>query len=130
MITRSPFIGTSWIALAFLFALTPSTAMGNCQTQGVAAWELLQPFNAVQDNGFNVVFELDEFDQRGQFTGVAHYYTGSDFHRVEGRANAHLDGMNLELSVSWPNKSVGGYTGHIDSSGGLLGVTKDLQDPT
>jgi hypothetical protein len=93
-------------------------------------WNLLRTFNAVQANGFNVVFEIDEV-MNGKAAGSAHYYTGSNFERVDGKAQVNFfDGQELRLDVFWANKSFGHYTGHIDQTGRLAGITKDLQNPT
>jgi hypothetical protein len=62
MIPSSSSIATSWISLAILFALSPSTAMADC--------DLLRKFNAVQSNGFNVVFDLSDVEN-GKATGSA-----------------------------------------------------------
>ena len=81
MIPRSPSIA-SWISLAILFALPPSTATADC--------DLLGKFNAVQSNGFNVVFDLSDVEN-GKATGSAHYFGGSDFRQVNGQADATFD---------------------------------------
>ena len=108
----------SCMVLVFLFALSPSTAMADC--------DLLQKFNAVQSNGFNVVFDLSDVEN-GKATGSAHYFGGSDFRQVNGQADATFDGLSLTIDVHWDNGSIGHYEGRIDQFGHLAGVTKDLQ---
>jgi hypothetical protein len=126
VINRPSSTATSSILAVFL-ALLPSTAMADCQ-----AWELLHKFSAVQDNGYNVVFEVDVAN--GKVTGSAHYFTGDDFHRVNGDVNGDFDGQGLHISVWWPaTKALGQYDGLFDSidetTAHLKGITKDLQDP-
>jgi hypothetical protein len=77
-------------------------------------------------NEINVVFELGEVVD-GKVSGSAHYYAGPDFGRVEGNASGTFDGDVLDIFVWWPNKAYGEYNGHIDSTGHLAGVTRDLQ---
>ena len=108
----------SCMVLVFLFALSPSTAMADC--------DLLRKFNAVQSNGFNVVFDLSDVEN-GKATGSAHYFGDSDFHQVNGQADATFDGLSLTIDVHWDNGSIGHYEGRIDpASGHLTGATKDL----
>jgi hypothetical protein len=47
------------------------------------------------------VFELSKTSGYYQYEGSAHYYTGSDFHEVRGRASANLDGPRLNILVAW-----------------------------
>ena len=121
-INLSARIATSWIVLTLLLGVPSSVAAAECQ-----AWQWLQKFNAIQDNGFSVVFDLSEVKD-GKATGSAHYYADPDFRRVQGKANATFDGSVLRISVWWPqNSAMGEYRGHIDSGGNLAGVTQDLQ---
>ena len=121
-INPSALIATSWMVLTFWLGPPSSAAAAECQ-----AWQLLQKFNAIQDNGFSVVFDLSEV-RDGKATGSAHYYADPDFRRVQGKADATFDGSALTISVWWPrNKALGEYKGHIDSGGNLAGVTQDLQ---
>src|SRR5262245_41411854 len=106
------------MVLVFLFALAPSTAMADC--------DLLRKFNAVQSNGFNVVFDLSDVEN-GKATGSAHYFGGEDFRQVNGQADATFDGLSLTIDVHWENGSIGHYEGRIDGSGHLAGATKDLK---
>ena len=118
MLGRSSFIATSWIALAILFALSPSAAMADC--------DLLQKFSAVQANGVNVVFELDDVVD-GRAKGSAHYLAGADLRQVNGQADGTFDGLRSTIDVRWENGAVGHYEGRIDpASGRLAGATKDL----
>ncbi len=121
-LNRSALIATAWLVLASLLGLSSPATAGQCQT-----WQWLQKFNAIQDNGFSVVFDLSEV-RDGKATGSAHYYADPDFRRVQGTANATFDGSVLRISVWWPqNSAMGEYSGHIDSGGYLAGVTQDLQ---
>jgi hypothetical protein len=118
----SALIATSWMVLTLWLGPPSSAAAAECQ-----AWQLLQKFNAIQDNGFSVVFDLSEV-RDGKATGSAHYYADPDFRRVQGKADATFDGSTLTISVWWPqNKALGESKGHIDSGGNLAGVTQDLQ---
>ena len=106
------------MVIVFLFALAPATAMADC--------DLLRKFNAVQSNGFNVVFDLSDVES-GKATGSAHYFEEPDFEQVNGQADATFDGLNLTIDVHWGNGSIGHYEGRIDpGSGHLTGATKDL----
>ena len=110
------------LAAAVLFGLWPSAALADCER-----WELLRKFNAVQENGFAVVFDMSEVKD-GKVSGKAHYYTGSDFHLVEGDASGTFDGQVLDIGVWWPaNKALGRYRGHVERGGSLAGMTQDLQ---
>jgi hypothetical protein len=108
--------------LSIGFALAGSAAMAECQS-----WDLLPKFNAVQANGFNVVFELSKTGEN-EYHGSAHYYTGSDFHEVRGDAGARLDGPRVDIWVAWRTSPSGGnvsyYKGNI-SDGILSGLTLD-----
>lgn len=118
MIPRSFSIATSWIALAILFGLSPSSAMADC--------DLLRKFNAVQANGFNAVFNLSDVTN-GKASGTAHYLEGPDLRQVNGQADGTFDGLSLTIDVHWENGSIGHYEGRIDPRNGhLAGATKDL----
>jgi hypothetical protein len=118
MMQRSPSIATRWIGLAILFA-SSSAAAADCQ-----AWQLLRTFNAVQANGFNVVFELDDV-RNGRTSGTAHFFEGSELRRINGQADATFDGTTLTIDVRWTIRRNGHYEGRIEN-GKLAGVTKDL----
>jgi hypothetical protein len=124
MATREYFIAPGSMALAVLFGLSPLSAAANCQV-----WQLPPAFNAVQDNGFNVVFELTELGG-GYVKGWAHYYTGDDFHLVKGWTTGYFDGHALNIGVDWPGQARGVYRGYIDSGGYLAGFTRDVHNPT
>lgn len=123
MIRRPSSTLAGLIALAVPIALLPTAAMSDC--------DLLRKFNAVQANGFNVIFELDDV-VNGQARGSAHYLAGSDLGQVNGQADGSFDGLSLTIDVHWQNGSVGHYEGRIDpASGRLAGATKDLgSDPS
>jgi hypothetical protein len=118
MIGRKWSTSTSSIPLAILFACLSFGANADC--------DLLSKFNAVQANGFNVVFELDDVVD-GQANGSAHYLAGPDLRQVNGQANGTFDGLSLTIDVHWENGSIGHYEGRMDpGSGQLAGATKDL----
>ena len=115
---RTPFFAaTGSISLVVFFTFSTS-ALADC--------DLLRKFNAVQANGYNVVFELDDV-VNGQANGSAHYLAGPDLGQVNGQADGSFDGLSLTIDVHWQNGSVGHYEGRIDpASGRLSGATKDL----
>ncbi len=123
MKTRSTFIATGCLALAFLGAPCGPAAALECES-----WHLLPAFSAVQENGFSVTFELGKL-AGGKATGSAHYYAGADFGRVDGNFSGTFDGNVLDIVVLWPNKSMGRYRGYVESGGSLRGSTIDTQDP-
>ena len=97
-------------SLAIAAILLPVTAFADCQ-----AWQLLRKFNAVQENGYNVVFELDP-PAVDRASGRAHYYAGSDFRRVSGSIAGTFDARGvLRIEVTWENNALGSYEGSIDS---------------
>src|SRR5215467_3965146 len=71
-------MGLITLALPLLSALLPSAASADC--------DLLPKFNAVQANGYNVIFELNDDVVNGQVKGSAHYLADADLHQVNGQA--------------------------------------------
>ena len=119
MISRRSIVAKFWLAVATVLAL-PAAAMADCQ-----AWQLLRVFNAVQENGFNVVFEIDEPKSR-DVTGRAHYYGGGNFARTDGSAIGTFDGNVLKIQVTWQDDTLGLYEGYVERGGSLAGFTRDL----
>ena len=118
MTARSACIGMSWIVVAILSTQSPTAARADC--------ELLRKFNAVQANGFNVVFNLSDV-VNGKASGSAYYLAGPNLDQIGGQADATFDGVRLIIDVRWHNGSIGHYEGRIDDSGHLSGATRDLQ---
>ena len=111
---------TSWLSAAVLTTAValPSAAMAECR-----AWELLPSFAVKQDNGYNVTFAVNVASGKavGDITGSAHYYTGDDFHRVDGQAGGFFNGTGLQIDVTWQNQTLARYDGSINSEGSLQG---------
>ena len=118
---KSSYILACHIALALLCGQTHTAAAVECSD-----WRLRPVFDAVQENGFSVVFELTDLNG-GVATGSAHYFSGPT--RVEGDFTGIFDGNVLDVVVQWPNESMGHYHGYVESGGSLAGLTFDDQDP-
>ncbi len=120
---------TSWLSGAVLttaVAVLPFAAMAECR-----AWELLPSFAVKQDNGYNVTFAVNVASGKvvGDITGSAHYYTGDDFHRVDGKAGGFFNGTGLQIDVMWQNEVQARYDGSINSEGHFTGTTRKLSNP-
>jgi hypothetical protein len=105
------------LAVLALFSFLPSAALADC--------DLLRTFNAVQGNGYTVVF--DDIDvTNGRAFGPAHYFGGRDFKGAKGQADGSFDGLNFVVDVSWATGGRGHYEGRIDPNNGQMkGATKD-----
>lgn len=68
-----------------------------------------QGFNAIQENGYNVVLKLGAL-QGGQAQGSAYYHTGSDFRRVNGAARlSFYKDDHFEITVRWETSQAGRF---------------------
>lgn len=121
MIPKSALTVLSSIALAIAIGLPASPAMAACES-----WQLLRKFSAVQENGYTVVFELDDVGV-GSTSGRASYYGNDGL--VQGSALATFDGIGLSVQVTWQDDTLGQYDGYIESDGGLAGFTRNLSVP-
>ncbi len=119
VISRCSTVLKFWLAVATVLAV-PVAAIADCQT-----WQLLRIFNAVQENGFNVVFEIDK-PLQGNIVGRAHYYSGNDFARTNGHATGTFDGNVLRIQVTWQDDTLGLYDGYVERGGSLAGFTRNL----
>lgn len=109
---------------ACFFAPIPSA------NAGCTDWNFSNGFNAVQDNGYAVVFKMGE-THNGQAFGTAHYLTGPNLDRVNGTASMTMAGVDpmgfhFQILVHWGNGSSGLYRGKVKSDGRLLGTTVDF----
>lgn len=115
------------LSVVALWLGLPSPATAACQ-----AWQLPSKFNAVEDSGFFVVFDLRKTGP-GKYRGPAHYNSGSDFREVKGEASARLDGPRLDISAAWKTSASGGYYTHykgsIDTGGTISGLRVDTRFP-
>jgi hypothetical protein len=127
MFSRFPIIATA-TAVAIWFGLSSSAAIAACQT-----WKLPKQFNAIEDSGSYVVFDLKKAGE-GKYTGGVHYRDWNAFRDVKGKATARLEGTNLDITAVWPTNSTGGgrgihYKGSI-SDGSISGLRTDPSLPT
>lgn len=98
--------------------LSPSIAKAECNSR--EQWELPAKFNAVEDSGFFVVFELSQSGD-GEYKGTAHFNAGPDFREVKGSASARLDGPRLDITFQWGG-TADRYEGTIDPGGSIAGL--------
>jgi hypothetical protein len=102
-----------------------STSVANAEC---AQWQLPQKFNAIEDSGFFVVFDLNR-SGAGKYGGSAHYNSGQDFQQVRGEASARVDGPRVDISVVWQTSLATYYYGSIDRDGNLAGLRKNPLAP-
>jgi hypothetical protein len=104
--------------MASLVLFAASLARADC-----VQWQLPQKFNAIEDSGFFVVFDLSRTGA-GEYRGSAHYNSGQDFREVRGRASGRVDGPRVDITVVWPSGFASYYKGTVDANGALGGLRK------
>ncbi|MEO7402157.1 MAG: CAP domain-containing protein, partial [Burkholderiales bacterium] len=97
-----------------------------------ARWDLSQGWSAVQSNGFSTGFTLQQSGPTLEGTGVVASpnvpwgFTGPFKTRTEGPVTGTTNGESIQLTTNWG----GVYTGRIDFSGRIDGLTYDKRDST
>jgi len=109
--------------VAILIGLSSPAAAADCRI-----WQLPAKFNAVEDSGAFVVFDLKKGKDSG-YDGSVRYTDWKTSREVKGRATATLTGAKLDITAAWTTTTTGGghytyYKGTI-SNGSIGGLRTD-----
>jgi hypothetical protein len=115
-------VAASSTAVAILIGLSSPAAPAECRI-----WQLPTKFNAVEDSGAFVVFDLKKGKDAG-YDGSVRYTDWKTSREVKGRATATLTGTKLDITAAWTTATGGGYYTYYKgtiSNGSIGGLRTD-----